>query len=49
MGDGGSQIDNVVVEMLGKPDPSVGVQPVRGGQMLNHGLSHELEEEPAGL
>ena len=43
------QVDNVLVELLGKPLLALNPQPVGGGQVLDHGLDHQLEEEPGAV
>ena len=47
--DAAGQVHDVVVELLAEPVLAVGVQPVGRGQVLDHGLGHQLQEEPAGL
>ena len=47
--DAAGQVHDVVVELLAEPVLAVGVQPVGRGQVLDHGLGHQLQEKPAGL
>lgn len=47
--DGGRQVDDIVVELLGEALFAVRIQPIGCRQMFNHGLGHQLQEEPAGF
>ena len=47
--DAAGQVHDVVVELLAEPVLAVGVQPVGRGQVLDHGLGHQFQKEPAGL